>query len=501
MEKTIIPGDVVFKLYDTYGLPVDIVEDVARDEEIAVDKQGYTAAMSRQRSMSQESWKGSGEEKIPEAYRKLIAKGISTRFVGYDAVEADAEVIAVLKDGVDAVDICEGDEVDVVLAQTPFYGESGGQVGDTGSLQSTDAVFDVTRTIRIGQGLFIHKGRFTRGSFQVNDQVTARVDAGNRNATANNHSATHLLHKALREVLGDHVKQAGSLVSPSRLRFDFSHFTQVDHDSLIEVERMVNGYIRDNLSIETAEMTKDEAMQTGAMAIFEERYGQKVRVVNMGAGVSMELCGGTHTRQTGNIGLFRIASESAVAANVRRIEALTGDKALTHDQSQEKELRHVADLLKIAPDKAAEKVERILVDIKEKEKEISTLKSKLFSNKSDDLLSGVREINGIKVLARRLETDSQKELRDAADKIRDKLASGIIILGGVNGDKVMLICMVTKDLTRQYKAGEIIRHLSEMVGGKGGGRPDMAQGGGSEPEKLNNALEKVYGFIEKECQE
>ncbi len=497
--ENIIPGNVVFKLYDTYGLPVDIVEDVARDEEISVDKAGYTTAMSRQRSMSQESWKGSGEEKIPEAYRKLISKGIYTRFVGYDAVESGAAVIAILKDGIDAVDIGEGDEAEVVLDQTPFYGESGGQVGDTGSLQSKDSVFDVTRTIRIGQGLFIHKGRFSRGSFQVDDQVAAKVDFAKRSATALNHSATHLLHKALREVLGDHVKQAGSLVSPSRLRFDFSHFTQVDHESLMEVERLVNGYIRDNLSIETAEMTKEEAIQTGAMAIFEERYGRKVRVVNMGAGISMELCGGTHTKQTGNIGLFRIVSESAVAANVRRIEALTGDKALAHDQSQEKELRHVAELLKIAQDKAAERVERILSDIKEKEKEIATLKSKLFAGKSDDLLAGVREINSIKVLARRLETDSQKELRDAADKIRDKLASGIVILGGVNGDKVMLICMVTKDLTQQYKAGDIIRHLSGQVGGKGGGRPDMAQGGGSEPEKLNDALEAVYGFIEKGC--
>ena len=491
-----IPGEAVFKLYDTYGLPVDIVEDVARGENLTVDMHGYEKAMSRQRTMSQESWKGSGEEEIPAAYRNLIGQGLVTEFVGYDALDSKAKVVAVLVDGKAATEINEGNQGEVVLNRTTFYGEAGGQVGDVGAIVKENVRFDVTDTLRIGQGLIIHKGCFSQGSFSTGDEVEAKVEIKKRSATACNHSATHLLHKALREVLGDHVKQAGSLVSPSRLRFDFSHFTRVDPEKLTEVESLVNSYIRDNLAVQTEGMTKEEAMKTGAMAIFEERYGEKVRLVNMGQGVSMELCGGTHTNHTGNIGLFRIINESAVAANVRRIEALTANEALQHDQMQDKSLKLAAALIKTTPDKLTERLERLLSEHKEKEKEIELLKAKLFSDKSEDLLSVVREINGIKVLARELEADSQKELRDAADKIKDKLRSGIVLVGAKKENKAMLICMVTKDLVDRFKAGDIIRQLSYIVGGKGGGRPDMAQGGGSEPEKLGDALEAVYSLIE-----
>ena len=492
-----IPGDVAFKLYDTYGLPIDIVEDVARAENLSVDMERYKDAMSRQKSMSQESWKGSGEEEIPEAYRNLIAKGLFTSFVGYDTLVSKAMVIAVLADGKEATSGTSGDQAEIVLDQTPFYGKSGGQVGDVGSLVKEHAEFEVTDTLKIGQGLIIHKGRFRQGVISAGDVIEARVDGLKRGATACNHSATHLLHKALREVLGDHVKQAGSLVSPSRLRFDFSHFTQVSQENLMQVEDLVNRYIRDNLSVRTEEMTKEEAMKTGAMAIFEERYGETVRVVKIGDGQSMELCGGTHTNHTGDIGLFRIISESAVAANVRRIEALTGSEALRYDQDQEKNLKSAAALLKTAPDKITERLEQLLADYKEKDKAIESLKAKLLSKKSENFLSGVREINGIKILARELEAESQKELRESADKIKDKLGSGIILLGAKNEGKVMLICMVTKDLTGRFKAGEIIKHLSGIVGGKGGGRPDMAQGGGSRPEKMAEALEALYGLIEQ----
>jgi len=493
-----IPGEVIFKLYDTYGLPVDIVEDVARGENLTVDMEGYNKAMSRQRSMSQESWKGSGEEEIPETYRNLIARGLSTRFVGYDGLDSKGKVVAMLKDGKEVREINKGDPAEVVLDRTPFYGEAGGQVGDVGALIKGNMKFDVSETIKIGQGLMVHKGRLGQGSLSTGDTIEAHVDIQKRIATACNHSATHLLHKALREVLGDHVKQAGSLVSPSRLRFDFSHFTQVDQEKLMEVERLVNGYIRDNLPVKTEEMTKEEAMKTGAMAIFEERYGETVRLVNMGEGVSMELCGGTHTNRTGDIGLFRIISEGAVAANVRRIEALTADKALQHDQRQDRDLKFVASLTKTTPDKVTGRIERLLTEQKEKEKEIAALKSKLLSKKSKDILSGVKEVGGIKVLARELEVDSQKELRDSADKIKDKLGSGIVLLGANKEGKAMLICMVTKDLVDRFKAGDIIKQLSGMVGGKGGGRPDMAQGGGSNTEKLGDTLAAVYGLIEKD---
>jgi alanyl-tRNA synthetase len=495
--SNVIPGEVVFKLYDTFGLPADIVEDIARDEGLGVDMDGYQDSMSRQKSMSQESWKGSGEEEIPEAYRNLISQSVTTRFIGYDSIVSGARIIAVLVDGKDSGGAAKGAQAEVVLDKTPFYGEAGGQAGDIGVLENEHMLFEVQSTIRIGHGLIIHKGLIANGSLSAGDEINAKVEYSNRNATACNHSATHLLHKALRDVLGDHVKQAGSLVSPSRLRFDFSHFTQVAPEKLIEVETQVNAYIRANMPVRTEEMTKEDAMKTGAMAIFEERYGETVRVVSIGDGVSMELCGGTHTGRTGDIGLFRIISEGAVAANVRRIEALTGDEALRHDQRQERELKLASSLLKTSPDKVAERIERLIAEQKDKGKEVESLKAKLLSNKSDDFLAGIREIGGIKVLAAEIDADSQKELRDSADKIKDKIGSGVIVLGAKKEGKAMLICIVTKDKVKQFQAGKIIGRLSEIVGGKGGGRPDMAQGGGAEPEKLTAALDEFYGLIEK----
>lgn len=491
-----IPGEVIFKLYDTYGLPTDIVEDVARDENLVVDLAGHQEAMAGQRSLSQESWKGSGEEQIPGAYRNLSAQGLITEFSGYETMISQSKMLAILQHGKEISLTDEDGPAEIVLDRTPFYGESGGQVGDVGRLTKEGAIFEVTHTLKIGNGLIVHQGEIKAGAFAVGDTVSAQVDTAKRKATALNHSATHLLHKALREVLGEHVKQAGSLVSPTRLRFDFSHFTQTDPEKLREVEDLVNGYIRDNLVIQTDEMTKEAAMDTGAMAIFEERYGNTVRVVQMGEGMSMELCGGTHTDRTGNIGLFRIISEGAVAANIRRIEALTGEAALKYDQEQEKELKQAAAFLKISPDKVAERVVQLVSAQKEHEKEIETLKAKLFTKKSQDILSDVRQVNGVQVLAQQIETDSQKALRDAADKIKDRLQSGIVLLGAENAGKAMLICMVTKDLVDRFKAGEIISKLSGIVGGKGGGRPDMAQGGGTRPEKLPEALAAVVQWVE-----
>ncbi|MFC1531917.1 alanine--tRNA ligase [Thermodesulfobacteriota bacterium] len=495
IQEDTIPGALAFRLYDTYGLSVDIVGDVAREEGLKVDLPGYEEAMARQRSQSQASWRGSGEEEIPAAYRKITTRGLTCKFLGYEDLSSRSKVIYILRDGKESSSAEEGDDIEVILDKTAFYGEAGGQVGDTGWLTKDGTRLRVTDTLRLGQDLVIHKCKVESGAISEKDEVEARVDEEKRRATALNHTTTHLLHAALREVLGDHVKQAGSLVSPERLRFDFSHFTQVGLEKLKEVECLVNRYIRENLPVSIKEMSRKKAMETGAMAIFEERYGERVRLINIGDGVSMELCGGTHTTRTGDIGLIKIVNEGAVGANVRRLEALTGQTALEYVQNQEHELKDVALLLKTTPDRLMDRVRLFLKDHKQKEIEMESLKSKLLSKQSGDLLSGVKQVNGVNVLVREIEADSPKDMRDYSDRLKDKLGSGVIVLGTKKASKVMLISVVTKDLTDRFKAGEIIKQLSEIVGGKGGGRPDMAQGGGNRPEKLGSALESVFKII------
>jgi alanyl-tRNA synthetase len=494
-KEIIIPGAVAFKLYDTYGLSPDIVQDVAREEGLKVDLEGFDRAMARQRSLSQESWKGSGEEEIPDVYRALANRGLTCEFIGYEALTGTAKVTSLLMEGKEVSSAKAGDRVEVVLDRTPFYGEAGGQVGDGGWLTGNGMRMKVTNTLKFGDNLFVHKGIVEQGTLTAEARVEARVDEVERRATALNHTATHLLHAALREILGPHVKQAGSLVSPRRFRFDFSHFSQVDQETLKEVERHVNSLVRRNLPLSTRLLSREEAIKTGAMAIFEERYGEQVRLVKVGDGVSMELCGGTHVHRTGDIGLFKILSEAAVGANVRRIEALTGEAALEYAQSREDELRNMALLLKTSPDQLEERLERLLKDQKQKDREIESLKSKLLSTQSGDLLAGIREVKGIQVLVREMEAESPKELRDFADRVKERLRSGLIVLGAKKDDKVMLLCMVTEDHVHRFKAGEMISRLSEMVGGKGGGRPDMAQGGGNKPEELGRAMEEVFRLV------
>ncbi|MBN1627797.1 MAG: alanine--tRNA ligase, partial [Deltaproteobacteria bacterium] len=495
-NETIIPGAVAFKLYDTYGLSVDIVQDVARDEGLTIDHEGYDKAMGRQKTQSQESWKGSGEEAIPEAYRGIGARGVTTGFVGYDGLTTVSGVNCIIKAGKEVTQAIEGDNVELVLGSSPFYGEAGGQQGDTGFLrgkdQNTDLTIRITGTSKYGKGLIVHKGIVESGTVSVGENVEAIVDEERRRAVALNHTATHLLHAALREILGDHVKQAGSLVSSERLRFDFSHFTQVSREQLREVEALVNRYIRENHPVSTIETSREAAMKTGAMAIFEERYGETVRLVSVGEDVSKELCGGTHASRTGDIGMFIIVSEGAVAANVRRIEALTGKGALDYIRKQDDEIREAAMLLKTSPERLMERVEQVLSEQKAREKEIEALKSKIMHMQSGDLLEDVRDLGGVKAVVKEIEAESPKDLREYADRIKDRLKSGVIILGAKKDDKVMLICSVTDDLTKRFKAGDIIKSLSEIVGGKGGGRPDMAQGGGSKPEELTRALESVF---------
>ena len=494
--ESIIPGDLAFRLYDTYGLSVDIVEDVARDEEMSIDLSGYEAAMSRQRILSQESWKGSGEEEIPAVLRTFLAKGLTTPFVGYEELTGEAKVVGLIANGKEIHSLEIGEEAQVILDRTTFYGTAGGQKGDTGRLESGGAAFTVTNTIRYGRDLTVHQGVLTEGRISVGDRVETHVSPESRAATANNHSATHLLHAALREVLGDHVKQAGSLVTPERFRFDFSHFTQVSAENLLEIERIVNRHIRQNLEINTTVMSKEEAMKSGAMAIFEEKYGDVVRVVQMGDGVSMELCGGTHAKRTGDIGLFRICSESAVAANMRRIEAITGDVALLRDQEQEITLKNAALLLKSLPETMEARIQKLLKDLREKDREIASLKAKVLSGKSEDLLADVREVGGIQVISQKLKAASPAELREWGDRIRDRLKSGIILLGAEVDGRAILTCLVSEDLLGRFHAGNIIKSLSAIVGGKGGGKPHMAQGGGNQPENLEEALKSLDGIVE-----
>ncbi len=490
-----IPGDLAFKLYDTYGLSLDIVQDVAREEGLELDMEGYERSMSRQRAKSQQAWKGSGEEEIPEAYRQMAAGGLSCGFTGYDELEARATVIALLEGGNQVQEAGRGSRVEAVLDQTPFYGEAGGQVGDTGWLHREGTAVRITGTTRFGDKIIAHQGVVEEGSLSLGDRVNARVDAERRAATARHHTATHLLHSALREALGEHVKQAGSLVSPERLRFDFTHFTQVEAEKLRSVEALVNSYIRRNRPVSTEEMPLEQAVKSGATAIFEERYGETVRVVEVQGGVSRELCGGTHAGRTGDIGLFKIVSEAAVGANLRRIEALAGEPALAYVQERERQIKALASTLKVGPDQVEERVERLLKEQRDMEREMESLRDRIRSSHTTDLMAGAGEVSGVKVLAREVEADSPKALRAMGDQVKERMKSGVAVLGARNGDKAMLLCIVSPDLTDRIQAGRLIGKLSPLVGGKGGGRPDMAQGGGNRPEGLDRALQRVTEMV------
>jgi alanyl-tRNA synthetase len=426
---------------------------------------------------------------------RLSTKGISNVFVGYEGVtEAISQITAILKND-EAVDtLSEGENGEIFVEQTPFYGEVGGQIGDAGVIETGSAVFDVWDTQKPLDDLFTHIGKLKTGTLSVGDTVVLKVDEGARRATEAHHSGTHVLQAALKEILGDHVKQSGSLVNPERLRFDFTHFSKIEDEELEKVETIANDYIRQNLAVTTTVLPKEEAMKTGATAVFDEKYGDDVRLVKMG-GFSAELCGGTHVLRTGDIGLLKVIHESSVAAGVRRIEGVTGMAALKYLQSIEKELKKTASLLRANPMELSERVEKLLQNQRELEKEIEALKGKLASRDSADLLDKVKEIGGVKTLVTIVDAPDVKSLRDFGDKVRDKLKSGIILLGSKVGDKAMLLCMVTKDLTDKYSAGSIVKEVAPIVGGKGGGRPDMAQAGGPNPEKLEEALRKLEEII------
>ncbi|MGV8079147.1 MAG: alanine--tRNA ligase [Syntrophales bacterium] len=488
---TVIPGAVVFKLYDTFGFPVDLTADIVRKDGLTLDTEGFEQAMEAQREKARESWKGSGEQAVADVYKRLAIDGITTNFVGWEAVtEADSYVTAILKKD-DRVEVLEeGENGEIFVAQTPFYGEKGGQIGDTGVIEGPGFLFEVWDTQTPVEDVLTHIGKLKKGRIRVGDEVTLRVDLETRRATEAHHSGTHILNAALRAVLGDHVKQSGSLVNPERLRFDFTHFSRIDEEEMKRIETIANSHIRGNYPVVTAVLPKEEAMKTGAAAVFDEKYGDQVRVIRMGD-VSAELCGGTHVLRTGDIGLLKVVGESSVAAGVRRIEAVAGREAVKYVEQVEEELKKTAELLKTGHAEVSDRVEKLLKHQRDLEKEIEALKGKLAAKDSADLMDRVREIKGIRVLAAQVDAPDVKTLRDFGDKVRDKLGSGIILLGSRLGDKAMLLCMVTKDLAGKYHAGNIIKELAPVVGGSGGGRPDMAQAGGPKPENIGQALEKI----------
>ncbi|MDA8162792.1 MAG: alanine--tRNA ligase [Desulfobacteraceae bacterium] len=491
--RAVIDGDLAFKLYDTYGLPIDIVQDITREEGLFLDRGGFEKAMSAQRERSKGAREEVAAEDVPEIYRQILGLGKGGDFIGYDRLSAASEVLALLRDGRAVGDAVVGWSGELVVAQTPFYAESGGQVGDQGIVEGPSGMARVKGTVKRG-GLIIHYIEMDSGALRVGDTVRLEVNEGLRIDAARNHTATHLLHAALRDVLGDHVKQAGSLVTPQRLRFDFNHFTAVTSDELRRIEDLVNNYIMSDRGVNIQALSYKEALDRGAIALFGEKYGQIVRLVDV-SGVSMELCGGTHVGRTGQIGLFKIAGESSVASGVRRIEAVTGRAAVAFVNQIEDELSDAALRLRCSRFDVAAKIARLQDQLKAIQKMGQAgLKN---ADVLEPALSGVRLVKGIKVLAHEVDALDPKSLRDLADRFKDRIGSGIVALGARGEDKAFLITVVTKDLAGRLKAGDIIKPMASILGGSGGGRPDMAQAGGPAKERLSEALNTVYGLIEK----
>ncbi|WAF84348.1 alanine--tRNA ligase [Metapseudomonas otitidis] len=489
LQGQVIPGDIVFKLYDTYGFPVDLTADIARERELTVDEEGFEREMEAQRERARAS------SAFGMDYNSLVKVDGDTRFLGYAGTSGSGKVVALFKAGAAVDSLAEGEEGVVVLDQTPFYAESGGQVGDCGYLEGADVRFDVRDTTKAG-GAFLHHGIVAKGGLSVGASVKAEADSTVRSATALNHSATHLLHAALRRVLGEHVQQKGSLVDSQRLRFDFSHFEAIKPEQLKALEDIVNTEIRRNTAVETEETDIETAKAKGAMALFGEKYGDQVRVLSMGGDFSVELCGGTHVSRTGDIGLFKITSEGGVASGVRRIEAVTGAAALAYLNGAEEQLKEAAVLVKGSRDNVLDKLAALLERNRQLEKEVDQLKAKAASAAGDDLAASAVEVKGVKVLAARLDVDGDALLA-LVDQLKNKLGRAVILLGGALEGKVTLVAGVTQDLTGQLKAGDLMKQAAAAVGGKGGGRPDMARGGGTDAAALDQALALAVPFVEQ----
>ena len=486
--QTVIPGDVVFKLYDTYGFPFDLTADIARERQLTLDDAGYEREMEAQRARARAASKFGGADELKH-------EGEASTFHGYDALTHEQSRITAIYVGGQKVDtLPAGSEAVIVLDHTPFYAEGGGQVGDRGQLSAGDARFTVMDTIKVGSGGFGHRGRLESGTLTSGQIVSAAVDEALRAATQRNHSATHLLHRALREVLGTHVAQKGSLVDETRTRFDFSHGAALSADEIKQIEQRVNRAVLANVPVGATLMHYDAAIEAGAMALFGEKYGDEVRVLAMGD-YSTELCGGTHVTRTGDIGLFKIVSESGVAAGVRRVEAITGENALAYVGTLEARYKQAADLVRAGRDDLADKIEQLLDRSRQLEKELGALKGKLASAAGSDLAAQARDVAGTRLLVSRLDGVEGNDLRTLLDQLKNKLGSGIVVLGAASAGKVSLIAGVTADLTAKVKAGELVNLVAQQVGGKGGGRPDMAQAGGTQPEHLDTALASVEAWV------
>lgn len=488
-DAKIIPGEVVFKLYDTYGFPADLTADVVREREIGIDEEGFNAEMEKQRARAKEA------SSFGVNYNEVLKLDFETPFTGYKQLSQKTTVVGIYKDGLEVNGLISGEEAVVVLAETPFYAESGGQVGDCGILKVDDGIFAVTDTQKAGKAV-IHKGYLELGTLEKGAEVEAVVDGERRQAVALNHSVTHLLHAALRQALGEHVTQKGSLVGAERMRFDFSHFEGLTMATIRRVEELVNAQIRANHDVNTQVMDLETAKSAGAMALFGEKYEDDVRVVRMGD-YSTELCGGTHAKRTGDIGFFKIIAESGIAAGVRRIEAVTGKGAIDFMHQLGEQIEEAAALVKGDQFSIADKVRQMLDKSKMMERELEQLKAKLAAQAGSDLLSQVIEINGWKVLIAALEGADPKSLRGMLDELKNQMKSGVVLLATSSDDKVNLIAGVTSDLTGKVKAGELVNLVAQQVGGKGGGRPDMAQAGGTQPEAVPAALQSVHSWLEE----
>ena len=489
-----IDGETAFLLYDTYGFPLDLTQDIARENGLGVDLDGFAEALARQQERGRASGKFGQQAQISsQAIKDLVA----TEFLGYEHLETDdARVVAILVDGETVDSISAGDEAIVLLDRTPFYAESGGQVGDTGRLGSADAEFEVQDTIKLAGVFHGHVGVLAKGRLSKGDPVTPQVDGPRRQAIVLHHSATHLMHAALKQVLGDHVEQRGSLVASDHLRFDFTHPRAMSAEELAEVERLVNREIRVNPASDVQVMDFDDALQTGATALFGEKYGDRVRVLRFGD-FSVELCGGTHVDRVGDIGQFKIVEESAIAAGIRRIVAVAGEAAVDRIQTIDGRLKELAQTLKVAPDALGDRLLQILERSKSLEKEVNELKSKIASASGDELLGQAVDVNGIKVLAARLDDVEPKALRDTVDRLKSRLGSSVVVIGGAGDGKVRLAAGVSDNLLARIQAGNLVNFVAQQVGGKGGGRPDFAQAGGSQPENLDGALGSVREWVAK----
>jgi alanyl-tRNA synthetase len=491
-----ITGTEAFQLYDTFGFPIDLAEEVALEAGIKLDREDFEAELETRRAKARETWKGSGEVQVAPVYQRVLQRAGASIFTGYDVSQTTSPVVAIIVGGREVEEAHAGQRVELVFERTPFYGEAGGQVGDVGRALALEqgVEVEITDTQKPAGDLIVHYGVVKRGTVRHEMAMQLEIDASRREAIRKNHTATHLLHAALRQILGEHVKQAGSLVAPDRLRFDFTHFARLSPRELDRIESLVNEQIWTNSPLRVATMDLDSAIAGGALALFGEKYGEEVRTVEV-PGFSKELCGGTHVRATGEIGFFTVAYEAGIGSGVRRIEALTGPGAYAHVKRNGRILSDVRQVLRAQPDEEVDKLQRLAAQQRELERQLEALKMRLATAQTQDYFSQVREVAGVRVLALSLDNFDRKALRSFVDTAKDRLGSGVVVVGSVEDDKAVLVAGVTRDLTSRLSAGTLLGQVAALIGGKGGGRPDMAQGGGPDTAKLPEAIARVPEFV------